>query len=1272
VKADISRSTFRRTRHYSGVVLQQGRVQLDADFNEQGDIGRHRDRLTTRDVVGPTGAPATGGGFSLTAAVLLEAIGFANQDGVAVGERGTRLTTSDGGANWAAANSGTKVDLHAVSVVDANNVWAVGSGATIRKGTVAGAWSAQSTPSSVKSDLRGVHFRDANNGVAVGAGPVVLATTDGGANWATQNVPAGVTENLNAVHFPTAGTGFAVGDAGRILTFSSGSWKTQSGPVGFAANLRAVRFASAQKGWAVGDGGSILATTDGGTNWVEQDAPLGVTGALRAIELDPANADIAWAAGDDGTLIRTLNSGAEWKRIDAPASVTADLCALAARPASTVAVAGDLTTLAEVASGESWAVRTAPATARDLAISAGRYYVDGILCEIDRALRYADQPDYPAAPDGAQGRNLIYLDVWERHVTALEDPSLREVALGGPDTATRTKTVWQVRIADQADIPAGGTCDSFTPNWIPPSQRSTGRLRARAEAAQIQTNECMVPLGGGYRRLENQLYRVEIHGGGTSGAATYKWSRDNGSVVARLEAIDPKSQSDFSSGELTVSEPGHDAIIGFAEAAFVELSDEGRVLRGEPGILLEVDTITGNTIKWKGYGGNDTFPLAGFGALPTVRRWEGTGKVAKGKWERLEAGVFVEFDDGNFRSGDYWTIPARTRTGTIEWTTDEGTPVFQPRHGTEHRYAPLGFAQLATDGTWTIEADCRDTFDPLTELATLVYIGGAGQEAMPGDPLPQRLEVGVFRGRRPIKDAHIRFAMTDNGQLGAAANALGAPGGDFLTVTDPSGIAGCFWQLEANTAKPSQVVTAELRDDLGNALGPVVHFNGSLSIAQQVAYVPDAACADLQNAKTVQAAIDVLCKRPTGGGGCAVTVGIDDPLDEVVKKLIEEGRTNLCLCLLPGDHKLPNGLGLENPDVDLELTGCGRGTRLLAMGDIRLDSLDSVILRDLDVVLQTDAPLLLTDCDEVEIKSCHITGQVPNACQIGGADHIRLSSNVLSARTDRGPLQLLPEISQIVRLLSRAVAARASIKLAQTLVDPNRRAAFTNKLQSQAPKLEALTPDERAAYKVLFALLAPPRPYVVKEATAAFLGIYDAAARAAAGVALAILDAEADTTLTDNELSGVLCLYGETSTAILNVDQMKLVADAQRQGRIALSNSRRALHLRDNRITRVTYAEEMLQQLLNAATTGGIAQLAPAYRSIFASSNLVENPGNQLLATRVGLDANDFDTTGFATASTVAASATFVGNSCAGELQIFVAAISVTEAANLQIEIAKM
>src|SRR5258706_10879396 len=108
----------------------------------------------------------------------------------------------------------------------------------------------------------------------------------------------------------------------------------------------------------------------------------------------------------------------------------------------------------------------------DFTIGTGHYYVDGILCENDQSdLTYFSQADYPLPPNSKlPGKtHLVYLDVWERHITSLEDGRIREVALGGADTATRAKVVWQVRVTekqpDGKDIPAGISRDDLLKRW---------------------------------------------------------------------------------------------------------------------------------------------------------------------------------------------------------------------------------------------------------------------------------------------------------------------------------------------------------------------------------------------------------------------------------------------------------------------------------------------------------------------------------------------------------------------------------------------------------------------------------------------------------------------------------------------------------------------------------------------------------------------------------------------------------------------------------------
>ena len=173
-----------------------------------------------------------------------------------------------------------------------------------------------------------------------------------------------------------------------------------------------------------------------------------------------------------------------------------------------------------------------PPAGAALLISAGRYYVDGVLTENEHIIAIDQQDDLP--PKGATplvtmlngstralplpaGTFIAYLDVWQRHITALDDGLLREKALGSADTATRSKTVWQVRLLE---VPAATACSTQATAWDALIAPSTGTLEARSRPVESNT-PCSIAPGGGYRRIENQLYRVEIHAPGKLGSATF-------------------------------------------------------------------------------------------------------------------------------------------------------------------------------------------------------------------------------------------------------------------------------------------------------------------------------------------------------------------------------------------------------------------------------------------------------------------------------------------------------------------------------------------------------------------------------------------------------------------------------------------------------------------------------------------------------------------------------------------------------------------------------
>ena len=340
---------------------------------------------------------------------------------------------------------------------------------------------------------------------------------------------------------------------------------------------------------------------------------------------------------------------------------------------------------------------------KDLLIAPGRIYVDGILCENSAdPLKYLSQPDLPgAALPSDSGFYAVYLDVWERHISASEQPAdafpqMREAALGGADTATRVRVVSQVKLAPVAS----NACGAFAPPSAP-----TGKLRAREVQGAAAATDCLVPTSGGYRRLENQFYRVEVHAVG--GATTYKWSRDNGSLCSKARS------SDQSAAIVEVEDAGRDEVTGFSSAKYIELTDDVRVLNGLSGVLLEVDTVTGTSIHVKNPG---NLSLA-LGTNPIVRRWDGIGTLAAATPTELEDGVQIEFDAGTFAVGDYWSCAARTLTGKVEWprsSTDD--PIFELRHGNAHHFVALAVVSFSAGAFATAVQDCRKLFPPLTAI----------------------------------------------------------------------------------------------------------------------------------------------------------------------------------------------------------------------------------------------------------------------------------------------------------------------------------------------------------------------------------------------------------------------------------------------------------------------------------------------------------------------------------------------------------------------------
>ena len=371
---------------------------------------------------------------------------------------------------------------------------------------------------------------------------------------------------------------------------------------------------------------------------------------------------------------------------------------------------------------------------------------------------YAEQPNLPAAPDmTGDGIYLAYLDVWERHVSYLEDeqgdePGIREVALGGADTATRARVVWQVKtlklsarqmrelgigrvhptsseIALDLDRFHGAWQEFAQSRWQPANR---GRLKAWARMPEGSGS----PSGARYVGAENRLYRVEIHSGGGAGGATFKWSQENGSVAFPILSIAGKevvlgrlgdaSHFDLKVGHWVEIVDDDLTLQGLAEplrqVAAID-RDEARVTLNAPPATARDDRAKHPLLRRWDHGADPTAPHGLHLDEPSGagRVWIDDGSPGGNSTWRLEDGVHIEFcqpGESAFRCGDYWLIPARTATGDVEWPGPARDPAPLAPRGVAHHYAPLAVL-VSRDRRVTVEADCRLTFEPLARPATV-------------------------------------------------------------------------------------------------------------------------------------------------------------------------------------------------------------------------------------------------------------------------------------------------------------------------------------------------------------------------------------------------------------------------------------------------------------------------------------------------------------------------------------------------------------------------
>ena len=433
----------------------------------------------------------------------------------------------------------------------------------------------------------------------------------------------------------------------------------------------------------------------------------------------------------------------------------------------------------------------------ELWLTAGRYYLDGQSCD-NPAHRRIDLPDALAAalaePDASVAAKdwFVQLDVIERVVSAVEDPAIAEVALGGVDTTVRVRSDWRVAVlpldqdqpatmalpapemrarrrmvgetltntlyrieichagwlagspvwpgqAERLDVvshdpvvgkavlrvPVGGTRD-FQPGrpvevlgLAGEATRDGVALLARVLAGDGAADTITVsPVPEGLRPGGQLLLRR---------IASFLWARDNASVAARVLTVSGQ-QVRLSAGPRAASliRPGHLAEIS-ADGSPRHLTSLVRidaVERGSGGMLAltvspapDMGQVPALLTLWQ--------PLASQDALGAVA-------IQLDHWHSVENGVEVCFNGlGTLETADYWGVPARDLTQDILWPVGTTGPVAVPPLRARQHRVTLARIQHGPDGLQV--EDQRRVFPALGDLALPGPLHPGGSVRVPGD-----------------------------------------------------------------------------------------------------------------------------------------------------------------------------------------------------------------------------------------------------------------------------------------------------------------------------------------------------------------------------------------------------------------------------------------------------------------------------------------------------------------------------------------------------------
>jgi hypothetical protein len=389
-------------------------------------------------------------------------------------------------------------------------------------------------------------------------------------------------------------------------------------------------------------------------------------------------------------------------------------------------------------------------------ILAGTLYLGGLRLVLETLETYRLQKDWLQQPALANGSpvfdekeryDLVYLESWQQPVSAVEDSSLFEMALGGPDTTTRLRNMRRVHLASGIGFcSCADAWNKLITDW------QTGHLgtinddferiadtllKVSYSNTGLPEDLCTPAAAGGYLGAENQAIRVQL-----IDDTHFTWGFDNASPLYRVAVsangktikmlTEPKDQYHWPLSNQVLEILPWSAVLSNGEKVAEQIGHLTKVENSyDPDtaeFTLQNPIAPSFGIDWKNRADkndlDDQTPPEYFYA----RVWNRGDDLSSDSKISFTSGLPADLGHtglqititGNNRiAGDYWVIAARPETPdqVIPWQLEQGIPP----HGIRRFFAPLAVIKWTNETnsdrlvSGKIIHDCRKKFHPLTE-----------------------------------------------------------------------------------------------------------------------------------------------------------------------------------------------------------------------------------------------------------------------------------------------------------------------------------------------------------------------------------------------------------------------------------------------------------------------------------------------------------------------------------------------------------------------------